>query len=420
VFKRITLDQISCCVKAAAYPDVRILEYRGVTTLDVAAGASGNSTSANSGAATTKSPNELIFGANTVATGNAAAGSGFTSRIITSPDSDIAEDKIVTAAGSNSATATLTSAGPWVMQMVAFGTAAVATTPQLSASASSLSFGSVTVNSSATQSVTLTSSGTAPVTVSSASVSGKGFSLGAASLPVTLNPNQSLTLQVQFAPTATGSATGSLTIGSTSASGGTTTVSLSGTGTAANPQLSLSATSLSFGSVNVNSTAKQPLTLTSSGTSAVTVNSASVSGTGFSLVGGSFPVSLNPNQTATVTVQFAPTATGSDTGSLTINSNSTSGPTATVSLSGTGAALSHQVTLSWTAPTGSPDPVAGYNIYRSTSGGANQLLNTAVDTQTSYVDSTVSSSTTYSYTVTSVDSQGNQSVPSSPASVTVP
>jgi fibronectin type 3 domain-containing protein len=91
-----------------------------------------------------------------------------------------------------------------------------------------------------------------------------------------------------------------------------------------------------------------------------------------------------------------------------------------VVLSGTGAAASHQVSLSWTAPPSSPDPVAGYNIYRSTSGGANQLLNASVDAQTSYVDSTVSSGITYTYTVTSVDGQGNQSVPSSPASVTVP
>ena len=56
-----------------------------------------------------------------VATTTKAAGSGFTSRIITSQDSDIAEDKIVTTAGSNSATSTLNSAGPWVMQMAAFG-----------------------------------------------------------------------------------------------------------------------------------------------------------------------------------------------------------------------------------------------------------------------------------------------------------
>ena len=107
----------------AAYPDVRILEYRGVTTLDAKAGASGNSAVANSGSATTTSANELIFGANMVYTLTAAAGSGFTTRVITSPDGDIAEDKVVTTAGSNSATATLTSSGPWVMQMVTFSAA---------------------------------------------------------------------------------------------------------------------------------------------------------------------------------------------------------------------------------------------------------------------------------------------------------
>jgi IPT/TIG domain len=105
--------------QAAVYPDVRILEYNGVTTLDVVAGASGSSSNANSGTATTTSANELIFGANTVETTTTTAGSSFIKRIITTPDGDIAEDKIVTVVGSNSATATVTS-GPWVMQMVAF------------------------------------------------------------------------------------------------------------------------------------------------------------------------------------------------------------------------------------------------------------------------------------------------------------
>jgi hypothetical protein len=105
---------------AAAYPDIRILEYRGVSGVDVTAGASGNSATCSSGSATTTSTNELIFGANTVATTTTAAGSGFTKRVITSPDGDIAEDRVVTTTGSNSATATLNSAGPWVMQMVTF------------------------------------------------------------------------------------------------------------------------------------------------------------------------------------------------------------------------------------------------------------------------------------------------------------
>ncbi len=108
--------------QAAVFPDVRILEYKGVNALDVTSGASGNSATTNSGAATTKVASELIFGANMVATTTSAAGSGFTSRVITSPDGDIAEDKVVTTTGSNSATATLSSGGPWVMQMATFST----------------------------------------------------------------------------------------------------------------------------------------------------------------------------------------------------------------------------------------------------------------------------------------------------------
>jgi hypothetical protein len=107
--------------KTATYPDVRVLEYSGAdatSPLDVVASASGNSAAANSGSTTTTVANELIFGADTVATGTLAAGANFTPRIVTSPDSDLAEDRTVTATGSYSATATLTSSGPWVMQMV--------------------------------------------------------------------------------------------------------------------------------------------------------------------------------------------------------------------------------------------------------------------------------------------------------------
>ena len=52
--------------QAAAYHDVRILGIPRVTTLDAKVGASVKSVAASSGAATTTSANELIFGANTV------------------------------------------------------------------------------------------------------------------------------------------------------------------------------------------------------------------------------------------------------------------------------------------------------------------------------------------------------------------
>jgi Abnormal spindle-like microcephaly-assoc'd, ASPM-SPD-2-Hydin len=300
------------------------------------------------------------------------------------------------------------------------GTGTAATSPQLTLSTSTLSFGSVTVNSSSTQSLALTSSGTSPVTVNSASISGAAFSIVGATLPATLNPGQSMTLQLQFKPTAAGSATGSLTLSSNSTSNGTAVVSLSGTGTTSNPQLTVNSTTLSFGSVTVNSSTTQSVTLTSSGTSPVTVNSASTSGSGFTLVGGSFPITLNPNQTATLQVQFKPSAAGAVTGSLTISSNSTSNGTAVVSLSGTGTSAAHEVDLSWDAPGSSPDPVAGYHIYRSTGGGSSQLINPSVQTPTSYVDSTVVSGTSYNYMVKSVDSNGVESVPSNQVTVTVP
>ncbi|HSB75240.1 MAG TPA: IPT/TIG domain-containing protein [Terriglobales bacterium] len=109
--------------QAAAFPDVRVLEYKGLnpaSPLDAAHGASGASATASSGAVTTTSASELVFGANTVYTGNKTPGSGFTVRIITSPDSDLAEDQTVSATGNYSATSTLTSSGNWVMQVVTF------------------------------------------------------------------------------------------------------------------------------------------------------------------------------------------------------------------------------------------------------------------------------------------------------------
>jgi len=295
-----------------------------------------------------------------------------------------------------------------------------AANPQLTVSASTLSFGSISVNSSTTGTVTLTSSGSSPLTVNSAAVSGTGFSLTAGTFPTTLNPNSSMTLQVQFKPTASGAATGQLTIGSNSATGSSTVVSLSGTGAAANPQLNVSASTLGFGSIAVNTAATGSVTLTSTGTSAVTVNSASISGTGFTITGGSFPATLNPNQTMAVQLQFKPTASGSATGQLTINSNSTTGSSAAVALSGTGTSTAEQVNLSWIAPSSSSDPVAGYNIYRALGSGAFQLVNSGIDTKTTYVDSSVSSGNTYNYLVKSVDQSGVESTGSNEISVALP
>ena len=107
---------------AVSYPDVRIAEYSGidpVSPLDAATGASGTGNLSNSGAVTTTSASALVLGANYVQTVTTGPGAGFTSRVITSPNGSILEDRVVTAAGSYNATAPLSSGG-WVMQVVAF------------------------------------------------------------------------------------------------------------------------------------------------------------------------------------------------------------------------------------------------------------------------------------------------------------
>jgi hypothetical protein len=108
--------------RPAAYIDLRVVEYSGLAKtnmFDAGASASGTGTDATSGPVNTSRTNELLFGAGMTANRFTAAGIGWTRRVITSPDGDIVEDKLATAAGAYSATAPLNS-GAWLMQIAAF------------------------------------------------------------------------------------------------------------------------------------------------------------------------------------------------------------------------------------------------------------------------------------------------------------
>jgi hypothetical protein len=224
----------------------------------------------------------------------------------------------------------------------------------------------------------------------------------------TVLPVGSQTLSVTLTPTDT-----------TDYTTATQTVTL--TVNAGTSTLSINTTSVAFGNVVLNTPATQSVILSSTGTASVTVNSAVLTGTGFTMSGPTFPATLTPGQTATIDVEFDPTVTGAATGSLTITSTSSTGGTAAIPLTGTGIAASYAVDLSWDAPTSSADPVAGYNVYRSPSGSSTyQLLNSSVDTETTYVDSTVQDGESYDYIVESVDASGVESAPTSPVGVTIP
>jgi hypothetical protein len=185
--------------------------------------------------------------------------------------------------------------------------------------------------------------------------------------------------------------------------------------------LGISATSLAFGNVTVNSPSTQSVILTSTGTASVTVSAATLTGTGFTMSGVNFPITLPSGQTATLELQFDPTTAGAASGQLTITSNSSTSSTALITLSGTGTAASYAVNLSWDAPISSADPVVGYNVYRVLSGSSTYaLLNSSLETETSYMDSTVVSGQTYDYIAESVDASGVESIPSNVFTVKIP
>jgi Abnormal spindle-like microcephaly-assoc'd, ASPM-SPD-2-Hydin len=188
--------------------------------------------------------------------------------------------------------------------------------------------------------------------------------------------------------------------------------------------LGISTANLAFGNVTVNTSSTLPVVLTSTGTAPVTINSATLNGTGFTMSGATFPVTLNPTLALTLDVSFDPQAAGAVSGQLTVDSNASTNSTATVGISGTGVSAggssSHQVTLNWDAPSSSSDPVVGYDIYRATGGATYELLNSSTDTQTTYIDTNVQANATYVYYVTSVDSSGVQSSSSNMVTTSIP
>ena len=215
------------------------------------------------------------------------------------------------------------------------------TSNNLVASPTSLKFGSVALYNTETEEIVLTNNAETPVVISSITVDNSAFGVTGVSLPATLNPAQSLTLNVLFTPSANGGTSGQVTIGS-NAENATLNIPISGTGKGSS--LSPSPASLSFGSVSVGSTSTGSVIVTNSNShnSRVNLNSFQIAGTGFSVSGPAVPMTLSGGESITLSVTFTPQAAGAATGSVFI-----SGPGLMIPLTGTGStATTGQLTIS--------------------------------------------------------------------------
>lgn len=278
-------------------------------------------------------------------------------------------------------------------------------------------FGNVPVGIENTEIIDVKNTGAKGLLITSVTANGTGFSVSSISTPVSLAPGNSTRFTVGFLPKSAGSVTGSVSIKSTAADSQLTIV-LSGTGIGSSPQLAVTPASLAFGNVNVSGSATQQITLKNTGNSNLTISSDAVHGAGLQVAGVASETSLTPGQTAVITVEFAPTAAGSITGSVTITSTAGNG-TVTVPVTGTGVAAAHAVDLQWQSSTSSG--VVGYDVYRSTVSGASySKLTSSPVAGTSYSDSNVTSGVEYFYVVTAVSSNGSESSFSNQVATTVP
>ena len=205
--------------------------------------------------------------------------------------------------------------------------------PEIDVTPTSLAFGSVDVGSSEELSVTISNTGDAELTLGY-SISGDGFAIVGG--PSSVAAGGSETATVSFSPTAAGAASGTFTITSNDDDEGTIEVSLSGTGeevVVPEPEIDVTPLALDFGSVDVGSSEEMMVTIANTGDAELTLGY-SISGDGFSIVGG--PETVEAGGSAMATLAFSPTAAGAASGTFTITSNDADEPSIEIDLSGTG------------------------------------------------------------------------------------
>ena len=251
----------------------------------------------------------------------------------------------VTPSGAGTLTGTLTvqgsdGAAPAVVNLSA---TAVAATPQISLSSTSIPFGTVGIGSTGNMNLTVSNTGSADLTVSAISLTGAQFSVSGITTPRTIVAGQSAAVGLSFQPTAAGAAAATLSITSNDPVNPTMSVALAGTGLQTG--ISLTPSSANFGNVAVGSTNSQTIQIGNTGTSVLTITQASVAGTGFSTTGLTLPVSINPGQSTTFNAQYQPATAGAGSGSITLVSNAANSPTV-LSLTGTGVAATQTLSFS--------------------------------------------------------------------------
>jgi hypothetical protein len=300
-----------------------------------------------------------------------------------------------------------------------------ATGAKISVIPSIIDFKSVVVGQKNSQTIKITNSSAESIDLEQLRVSGAGFTLSSAKVPVILPVGAQVSVSVVFAPASTSGASGSLLISSSDLKA-PVSVPLSGSGEKATPALAVSPASLNFGTRTVKSSTSQSVTLKNTGNIALSISSVGVASSAFSTSGLAKGVSLSPDQQVEFQVWFHPTVAGNSSSAITVGTSSlptsvklgVAGSATNSTATSPSSVSSHFVTLNWDPSTST---VAGYHIYRGeSSNGPFERITSSVLGSLNYRDSRVQPGGHYYYVVTAVEADGSESTYSNEVAADIP
>lgn len=206
--------------------------------------------------------------------------------------------------------------------------------PNISSNVASLNYGSVKTNKDSVQNLVITNLGDSTLVISNI-ISTHSFYTFTGGTTYSITKNNSVTIPVKFSPKASGIFAEKILLFSNDPDTDTLAVDLSGTGITLQPIISVSTSTLDYGSVKVAYDSSLSFKIYNVGDTTLTVTSLTSSSGNFAH-STSIPFSVHVNDSATVTVTFAPDEVKSYTDSLLIiNSDLTKTPVK-ISLTGSG------------------------------------------------------------------------------------
>lgn len=214
--------------------------------------------------------------------------------------------------------------------------------PRIEVPSAPVDFGRVPVGQTANRSFLVRNPGGAPLRVTRFNLSGNAFQGISPGGPFTLQPGETMTFTIAFAPATEGTATGSLSVVSDDPTTPVASVQLVGVGLV--PKIEVPAAPVDFGNVTAGQTSQRSFLIRNVGGAPLNVTQTTLDNDQFSAISPQGPFAVPAGSQQSFTIAFAPTSPGPVSGTLTLINNDPTMPAARVQLVGVGAVPDIEVT----------------------------------------------------------------------------